>query len=159
MLPACFKNSSVLTKAIAVISGKRPIVLTFKELLNPSLLWPTQRKFYFANKVQNPGSHWACVQALSKNFPDRLRITRSLLQGTSRNRCFDICLLFSVSVGAFPMETQGRGNCYFKMTSRQEFPSSLSVSANIMLWNLCFFDESKAKNKKRVYFRHLSETV
>ena len=76
------------------------------------------------------------TQYVSKYYPRIFqtdRITGYLLQRTSWNRCFDVCLLFSVSVGAFPMGTQGRGNWYLEMTFKQEFPSRLLLSANRML--------------------------
>ena len=67
---------------------------------------------------------------------------------------FDVCLLFPVSVGVLPTVTQVRGNFYLKMTSKQGFLSSPSLSANRVLWNLCSFDGWKAK--KRVVFRNPS---
>lgn len=71
-----------------------------------------------------------------------------------RKRHFDVCLLFPVSVGAFPTVTHVSWNFYLKMTSRQGFPLSGLLSANRMLGHLCSLVEWAAMN--RVLFRHLS---
>ena len=55
--------------------------------------------------------------------------------------------------GGFPYCNTVRGNCYWKMTCKQGFSSSVLLAAHRMLGKLCFFDK---RHKKRVFFRHLS---
>ena len=80
-------------------------------------------------------------------------ITGCLQQGTKWNRCFDIWLLFPVSVGSFHNVTQGRRNCYLKMTSKQEFLSSLLLSANNAVKSVPSMNESQ---KHSVFFSYPS---
>ena len=74
------------------LSRKTSIGWIIRQLPAHTFLGPKRENANFANKVQYPVSHSVCFPVVSKNFPDRTRITQSFLQRNIDEMGFFVCL-------------------------------------------------------------------
>ena len=110
-----------------------------------------EKNVIFAIKVWYPGSHSGCVPTLSKNFPDRSRITGSLLQRKHGGTDWNVCLLFPESVGAFPKVTQSGDIVTEKWPSSKHF-QAMCYSQDTECWEN-YVPSVNERHQKRMWFQ------
>ena len=140
-----FRKTLGWIKTIAVRSKKTAIGRTFKKTRLPHFRAHQEKNGNFATKIRYPGSYSGCVPAGSNNFPDRPRLTGLLLQRKCDRK--DIWILVCISLcvcgGSLPLGLGLKGNCDWKMTSKQMLSSSVRLSVHRMLGKRSSFMEGK----------------
>lgn len=102
--PPCFRNPKVWSKAITVRSKNTTIGWIFQGVARPTCFrghCSEEKVAIFTTKVQCPASHARCVPTGSRNFPDRPRITGSLLQRKHDGTDVWMLVCFPCGMGPF----------------------------------------------------------
>ena len=131
---ACFRNYMGWTKSVAVRNKKTDIGWIFRQLVCQTVLLPTERKEWILVHTQD-------VSPQDQKFS---RYTwahwTSLTEKTWWNRHLDACFPF-LWLGGLPYRHTLRGNCDWKMNSKQMFSSIV-----------CSFNEGKAPTESVFYY-------
>ena len=153
--PSSLRNPKGWTKPSTVRSEKRAIGWIFKQLLGRPAIRPTKRKIGILPPSSIPSSHSVCVPAVSKNFPDRPRLTGSLLQRKCDGTDVFILVCLSLLVWGPSLRSQAQGKLWVKRkVQASTFKWWVSLSTEYP-GKAIFFQGRKGNNRECI-FRTLS---
>ena len=110
--PSSLHTAKGWSKASSVRAKKRAIGWIFKLLLGFTASGPTRAKQAPGGpQVGYAGSHTGCVTVNAKIFPDRLRLTKALLQSKGDGRDVWRWLCLSLWVWGYSLWPKLRDNC------------------------------------------------
>lgn len=143
--PACFRNPKGWNKALAVRTKKGGTGWVLKELLGCTILWATERKMQILPARSSAQLHTQdvspqCPRIFQKDLGSLDFFYRDNVMGPT----FGCWFHFPCAFGGLPCGHTFRGNCYWKMTSKQAFSICMLPLAHRMVGKLWFFEEGKA---------------
>ena len=144
--PTCFRNAKWWSTPGAVRSEKTAIGWIFKQLLGHPALGPTESKMQILHLPSKPNIQ-VNAHGVSAHFPNFQKDLGSLDRSSRENvmeQMFGCRFALPCECGDPPYALRLRGNCKWKMTSKQVLSSSMCYSAQSILGMLSSFEEGKA---------------
>ena len=145
--PACFRNPKDLTKVITVIIKKRAIGWIFRQLLRLHSFRFNQQKMLILPTNSRMQIHSQYVSWQYPRIFQTDRIAGSLLQRKLYRTDIWLFVFFFLCVWGPSLQQQFSivtENCYWKITFKQGFSASVSLSSHRNLEKLCYFNAWKA---------------